>query len=102
MKEVLTSEQEWRRLCNLEDGIAGFDYCLIEALKQVMKQKHIDRHKVFYQVSFLRTEDKTVTQNSHVDFPDKKYIKGKHFVGFFPLTSQGYLLQIWPDKEEYG
>ena len=102
LKEVLMSEHGWIRLRNLEDGIAGFDYCLIEALKQVMKQKHIDRDKVFYQVSFLRTEDKTVPQNSHVDFPDNKYIKGKHFVGFFPLTSQGYFLQVWPDKKEYG
>jgi hypothetical protein len=77
-----------------EQEIALFE----KDVKEKLNSCHIE-----VQSSFLKT-DKTVAQPAHVDYSWK--VLGERadelWLAFFPLTSQGMILQLWPPHGSQG
>ncbi|GAX27443.1 hypothetical protein FisN_23Hh093 [Fistulifera solaris] len=84
---MLTAD-EW------EEEIALFE----KDVKEKLKSCHIE-----VQSSFLKT-DKTVAQPAHVDYSWKVLSEraDELWLAFFPLTSQGMILQLWPPHGSQG
>ncbi|GAX27332.1 hypothetical protein FisN_23Lh093 [Fistulifera solaris] len=85
--KMLTAD-EW------EQEIARFE----KAVKEKLDSCHIQ-----VQSSFLRTV-KTVAQPAHVDYSWKVLSEraDELWLAFFPLTTQGMILQLWPPHRSQG
>ncbi|CAB9496243.1 Histone methylation protein DOT1 [Seminavis robusta] len=61
-------------------------------------QKALNTNDIELQASFLKTEHHTIPQPAHVDYPWNTLNERAHnlWLAFFPLTSQGMILQLWP------
>lgn len=84
----MLSPEEW------EDELVRFE----ADVKQVLCSRHIE-----VQSSFLKT-DKTVAQPAHVDFSWNVLSEraDELWLAFFPLTSQGMVLQLWSHDGSRG
>jgi hypothetical protein len=77
-----------------EQELARFE----KDVKETLDSCHIE-----VQSSFLKT-DKTVAQPAHVDYSWKVLSEraDELWLAFFPLTSQGMILQLWPHHGSRG
>lgn len=72
-----------------------------EALQQLQDNLQTTLHsttELEIQGSFLKTEYKTIAQPPHVDIPWKtlQQQQDEIWLGFFGLTREGMILQVWP------